>query len=197
MSFNSVKKGKLFVVTGPSGVGKGTILSQFFKNNKDNICYSISMTTRKPRPNEVDGVNYFFVTKEEFLESVEKDEFLEWAEYSGNYYGTNKSYVNKRLNMGLNVFLEIETKGASLVMEKFKDCVTVFFMPPNLDELEARLRGRHTEDEETIQKRLNAVKNELAMAQNYKYVIINDKVDEALDKLQKAFDFETKEESNE
>ena len=197
MSFNSVKKGKLFVVTGPSGVGKGTILSQFFKNNKDNICYSISMTTRKPRPNEVDGVNYFFVTKEEFLESVEKDEFLEWAEYSGNYYGTNKSYVNKRLNMGLNVFLEIETKGASLVMEKFKDCVTVFFMPPNLDELEARLRGRHTEDEETIQKRLNAVKNELAMAQNYKYVIINDKVDEAFDKLQKAFDFETKEESNE
>ena len=197
MSFTSVKKGKLFVVTGPSGVGKGTILSQFFKNNKDNICYSISMTTRKPRPNEVDGVNYFFVTKEEFLESVEKDEFLEWAEYSGNYYGTNKSYVNKRLNMGLNVFLEIETKGASLVMEKFKDCVTVFFMPPNLDELEARLRGRHTEDEETIQKRLNAGKNELAMAQNYKYVIINDKVDEALDKLQKAFDFETKEESNE
>ncbi len=191
------KKGKLFVVTGPSGVGKGTILNKFFQNNRENICYSISMTTRSPRPNEVDGVNYFFVTREEFIETVDNDGFLEWAEYSGNLYGTNKKFVNKRLDSGMNVLLEIETHGALKVMEKFPNCVTIFFAPPDLAELEARLRGRHTEDEATIQKRLNAVKSELAVSNKYKHIIINDEVEKALNKLQEIFDFETKEVNNE
>ena len=192
------KQGKLFVVTGPSGVGKGTILNKFFENNKENVCYSVSMTTRKPRPVEVDGVNYFFVSKEEFEKAVKNDEFLEWAEYSGNYYGTNKNFVYEKLNNGVNVILEIETQGAKKVMEKFPDCISIFFAPPSLEELEHRLRGRHTEDEASIQKRLNAVKLELCCIENYKYNIINDEVEAAYNKLQAVYDYETsdKEERN-
>ncbi len=185
------KQGKLFVVTGPSGVGKGTILNKFFENNKENVCYSVSMTTRKPRPVEVNGVNYFFVSKEEFEKAVKNDEFLEWAEYSGNYYGTNKNFVYEKMNNGVNVILEIETQGAKKVMEKFPDCISIFFAPPNLEELEHRLRGRHTEDEDSIQKRLNAVKLELCCIENYKYNIINDEVETAYNKLQAVYDYET------
>ncbi len=185
-----VKQGKLFVVTGPSGVGKGTILNKFFENNKNGVVYSVSMTTRKPRPVEKDGVNYFFVTEEEFKNAVVNDEFLEWAEYSGNFYGTNKKFVLEKLNQGINVILEIETAGARSVMEKFPDCVTIFFAPPDLDELEARLRGRKTEDEASIQNRLNAVKKELLVIDKYKYNIVNDEVDSALSKLQAIYDYE-------
>lgn len=183
-------KGKLFVITGPSGVGKGTILNKFFENNKKDACYSVSMTTRAPRPNETNGVNYLFVSKEEFEKAVQNEEFLEWAEYSGNFYGTNKNFVEKKLNEGFNVILEIETKGAGRVMEKFPECITIFFTPPNIEELEHRLRGRHTEDENSIQKRLNAVKSELLAADEYKYRIINDEIDEAYEKLQAVYDFE-------
>lgn len=192
------KQGKLFVVTGPSGVGKGTILNKFFENNKENVCYSVSMTTRKPRPVEIDGVNYFFVSKEEFEKAVKNDEFLEWAEYSGNCYGTNKNFVYEKLNNGVNVILEIETQGAKKVMEKFPDCISIFFAPPSLEELEHRLRGRHTEDEASIRKRLNAVKLELSCIENYKYNIINDEVEAAYNKLQAVYDYETseKEEKN-
>lgn len=197
MNKKELKKGRLFVVTGPSGVGKGTILNKFFENNKEGVCYSVSMTTRKPRPVEVDGLNYLFVSKEEFMRALENDEFLEWAEYSGNYYGTNKNFVNQKLNEGINVILEIETKGASKVMEKFKDCITIFFAPPDLEELESRLRGRHTEDEESIRKRLDAVKVELSFIDKYKYNIINDEVETALNKLQAVYDFETKDDSDE
>ncbi len=185
------KHGKLFVVTGPSGVGKGTILNKFFDNNRDNVCYSVSMTTRAPRPVEVDGINYFFVTKEEFDRAVSNDEFLEWAEYSGNFYGTSRKFVEDKLNEGENVILEIETKGASKVMEKFPDCVSIFFAPPSLEELEARLRGRCTEDEASIQKRLEVVKFELSVIDKYKYNIINDEVENAYNKLQAVYDYET------
>lgn len=185
------KKGKLFVVTGPSGVGKGTILNKFFENNKEGVCYSVSMTTRAPRPVEVDGVNYFFVSREEFEHAVKNDEFLEWAEYSGNLYGTNKNFVNQKLNEGVNVILEIETQGASKVMEQFKDCVSIFFAPPDLEELETRLRGRHTEDEESIRKRLDVVKTELSFVEKYKYNIVNDEVETAYNKLQAVYDFES------
>lgn len=185
----SKKQGKLFIITGPSGVGKGTILEKFFHNNK-NIIYSISETTRKPRPGEVDGVNYFFVSKGDFETSIENDEFLEWAKYSDNYYGTKKKFVLKALAQGADVLLEIETQGAKKIMEKFPDCVTVFFTPPNLDELEKRLRGRKTEDEEAIQKRLQRVLEELKLAPHYKYEIVNDKVEDALEKLQKVYEKE-------
>jgi len=185
----SAKFGKLFVITGPSGVGKGTILEKFFHNNK-NIIYSISETTRKPRPGEVHGVNYFFVSKEDFEVSIQNDEFLEWAKYSDNYYGTKKNFVLKALSQGADVLLEIETQGAKKIMEKFPDCITIFFTPPNFDELEKRLRGRNTEDEEAIQKRLHKVKEELKLAPHYKYVIENDKIENALNKLQTVYEQE-------
>lgn len=183
------KSGKLFIITGPSGVGKGTILKKFFENNH-NIIYSISETTRKPRPGETHGVNYFFVEKEDFENSIKNDEFLEWAKYSDNYYGTKKNFVLKALSQGADVLLEIETQGAKKIMEKFPDCITIFFTPPNLDELEKRLRGRKTEDEEAIQKRLHQVKQELTLAPLYKYAIENDKVETALEKLQAVYDKE-------
>lgn len=184
------KQGKLFIVTGPSGVGKGTILTKFFENNKEGVFYSVSMTTRKPRPVEVDGVNYLFVSEETFKEAIEKDEFLEWAEYSGHYYGTNKKIVLDKLNQGINVILEIETQGAKKIMEKFKDCITIFFVPPTLEELESRLRGRKTEDEESIKKRLDAVKIELQSLDKYQYNIVNDEVETACQKLQSVYDYE-------
>ena len=185
------KKGRLFVVTGPSGVGKGTILTKFFENNKNDVCYSVSMTTRKPRPVEINGVHYFIVDEDTFKKAIENDEFLEWANYSGNYYGTNKNFVLEKLNNGINVILEIETNGAKKVMEKFPDCISIFFAPPSLEELEHRLRGRNTEDEESIKKRLEVVKSELMMIDKYKYSIINDEVENALNKLQAVYDFET------
>lgn len=184
------KQGKLFVVTGPSGVGKGTVLNQFFKNNKNGVFYSVSMTTRKPRPVEVNGVDYLFVSNEEFKLALQNDEFLEWAEYSGNYYGTNKKIVIDKLNQGINVVLEIETNGAKKVMDIFPNCITVFFTPPTLEELEQRLRGRKTEDEASIQKRLSAYKEELKMLDKYKYNIVNDEVDSACLKLQSIYDYE-------
>lgn len=183
------KSGKLFVITGPSGVGKGTILERFFQDNK-NIIYSISQTTRKPRPGEVHGVNYFFVSKEEFEKSIQNDELLEWAKYSDNYYGTKKDFVLKALQKGVDVLLEIETQGAQKIMQKFPDCITVFFTPPNLDELEKRLRGRKTEDEESIKKRLEIVKEELELSTIYKYTIENDEIENALSKLQAVYDYE-------
>ncbi len=186
--------GKLFVITGPSGVGKGTILERFFEDNK-NIIYSISQTTRKPRPGEVHGVNYFFVSKEEFEKSIENDELLEWAKYSDNYYGTKKAFVLKALQKGADVLLEIETKGAQKIMEKFPDCITVFFTPPNLDELEKRLRGRKTEDEASIKKRMDTVKEELELSTIYKYTIENDEVENALSKLQAVYDYEKRPEN--
>lgn len=186
------KTGKLFIITGPSGVGKGTILEKFFHNNK-NVIYSISQTTRKPRAGEVEGVNYFFVSKEDFEKSIQNDEFLEWTKYSDNYYGTNKKFVLKALSKGADVLLEIETHGAQSIMAKFPDCVSVFFTPPNLDELEKRLRGRNTEDEDSIRKRLNQVREELSLAEKYKYTIENDKIENALLKLQKIYDEEKNE----
>ncbi len=191
------KYGKLFVVTGPSGVGKGTILAKFFEHNKNGVYFSVSMTTRAPRPNEVDGVNYLFVSDEEFTKAVERDEFLEWAEYSGHFYGTNKNIVFQKLKEGINVILEIETNGAKKVMAKFPNCVTIFIVPPTIDELEQRLRGRKTEDEASIKKRLNAVKNELLMLDNYEYNIVNDEVELAYQKLQSVYDYETKENDEE
>lgn len=189
LQMENKKIGKLFVITGPSGVGKGTILEKFFQNNK-NIIYSISQTTRKPRPGEVNGVNYFFVNHEDFENSIKNDELLEWTKYSDNYYGTKKDFVLKALQKGADVLLEIETKGAQKIMEKFPDCITIFFTPPNLDELEKRLRGRKTEDEASIQKRLTIVREELELSSIYKYTIENDEVENALSKLQAVYDFE-------
>ena len=158
-----VKRGKLYVIAGSSGVGKGTVLKRFFAQNPQ-VKFSVSCTTRQPRPGEVDGVNYFFVTKEDFKLAIEKGEFLEWAEFSGNFYGTKASFVEQTLSAGNDLILEIETQGALQVMQKFPDAEYVFILPPSLDDLELRLRGRGTETEESIQKRLSAVKSELEIS---------------------------------
>lgn len=184
------KKAKLYVITGPSGVGKGTVLAKFFEYNKGNVIFSISATTRAPRPGEVDGVNYFYISKEEFEKEIENGEFLEWAKYSDNYYGTKKSFVLKTLNKGVSIVLEIETQGARTVMKEFPDCVSIFITPPNMDELEKRLRGRKTECEEAILKRLEAVKRELKEAEHYRYVIENNQVDTTFLELQKIYETE-------
>lgn len=154
---------KLYVVSGSSGVGKGTVLKGFLSRNP-NFMLSISCTTRAPREGEIDGVNYFFMTKDDFKDCIENDKFLEWAEFAGNFYGTKKKFINQCLEDGKDIILEIDTQGALQVKKQMPESVLIFICPPSLEDLEKRLRGRHTEDEATIQKRLNAVKEELARA---------------------------------
>ncbi len=175
---------KLLVISGSSGVGKGTVIKSLLERCPD-LNLSISCTTRQPRPGEKDGVNYFFVTREDFNKSINNDEFVEWAEFSGNLYGTKKSYIEKCIANNKNVLLEIETQGALQVKEKMPNAVLIFIAPPSLEELEARLRGRHTETEEAIQKRLEFVKLEIENSKQYDYVVINDTVDNAVNQILK------------
>lgn len=174
---------KLFVISGSSGVGKGTVIGGFLKRNPQ-FTLSISCTTRKMRPGEVDGVNYFFLSKDEFKDCIENNKFLEWAEFAGNYYGTKQKYIHQCLEEGKNLILEIDTQGAIQVKQKMPEAVLIFIAPPSFEILEKRLRGRHTEDEETIQKRLEAVKKELERAENFDYRVINDDVDRAIQNLE-------------
>lgn len=176
-------KKKLFVLSGSSGVGKGTVISGFLQRNPS-FSLSISCTTRKKRPGEVDGVNYFYLTKEEFEESIEKGEFLEWTEFAQNLYGTKRAFVEKCLINGKDLLLEIETIGALKVKEQMPEAVLIFIAPPCLEELENRLRKRHTEDEATIQKRLSVVREELERAKKYDYTIINDDLDRTICELE-------------
>ena len=181
-------KSKLIIFTGPSGVGKGTILNEFFNQNKDiNIVYSVSNTTRAPRTGEIEGVHYFFISKEKFEDLIKKDSFLEWANYSGNYYGTNKNFVNENLNKGNSVLLEIELQGALQVMKKCPEALSIFIAPPDFEELKRRLIGRHTEDDETIKKRLEAAQAELNNKDKFKYIVENDTVENAVKKLKDIF----------
>ncbi|MBQ4123110.1 guanylate kinase [bacterium] len=182
-------QGKLFIISGCSGVGKGTLLKMFLEKNPD-IKLSISATTRKPRNNEIDGINYFFTSKEDFEEAIKNNEFLEYAQFSENFYGTKRNFVEKTLNNGNDLILEIEVQGAKQVKEKMPDAVTIFIMPPNVQTLEIRLRGRHTEDEETIQKRLNEAKREIEAGSKFDYKVINDELEIALSNLQKIIDTE-------
>lgn len=179
------KKGKLFVISGSSGVGKGTLLKKLIEKDPK-LEVSISATTRQPRPGEIDGVNYFFTDKDEFLKEVENGDFLEWAEFNGNYYGTKQAWVERNLNKGRNLILEIETKGALQIKNKMPDSVLIFIMPPSIEELEHRLRGRNTEDEETIQGRLHEVRREIECSKNYDYTIVNDDLEKALVELEKV-----------
>ena len=181
-------KAKLIIFTGPSGVGKGTILKEYFNQNKNTkIVYSVSNTTRAPRTGEENGVHYFFITKEEFEDLIKKDSFLEWASYSGNYYGTNKNFVKDKLSQGYSVLLEIELQGALQVMEKCPDALSIFIVPPDFDELKRRLIGRHTEDDSAIKKRLEAAKAELSNKDKFKYVIKNDTIENAVGELNNIF----------
>ena len=167
------KRGVLFVYSGPSGVGKGTLKAKLFEEFADRIAYSVSATTRGPREGEVDGKDYFFISRQEFERRVKNNEFLEHAEFAGNCYGTPRAYVEKLLDSGMNVVLEIDVQGALQVMKSMPECVSVFILPPSFEELEHRLRGRGTETEEKVRERLETAKRELPYAPQYDYQIVN------------------------
>ncbi len=176
--------GKLFVISGSSGVGKGTVIKEFLAKHPD-FKLSVSCTTRNPREGEVHGINYFFLTHDEFKQCIERDEFLEWAEFSGNMYGTQKAYVETKLAEGKNMILEIDTQGALNVKKIMPEAQLIFILPPSLEELESRLRGRHTETEEAIQKRLQTVKSEMENSKQFDYQIVNDSIENAVVGLEK------------
>ena len=169
-----MKKGLLIIISGPSGVGKGTVRNYFMNDASLKLAYSISMTTRSPRAGEQDGVDYIFTKKEKFEEAIQHGELLEWAEFVGNYYGTPMSQVEKLRNEGKNVLLEIEVQGATQVKEKCPDALTIFIIPPSMEELENRIRGRRSEPEEVVQQRLAKAGKEMKMVNNYKYIVCND-----------------------
>ena len=173
-----MKKGLLIILSGPSGVGKGTIRKYIMDNFKLKLSYSISMTTRPQREKEIDGVDYYFVSNEEFDRNIKENNFLEWEEFVGNRYGTPKDRVEKLRKEGKHVLLEIEVNGASEVMSKVNDdrIISFFLMPPNIDALESRIRRRKTESEEVIQERLNKGRKEMSMTSQYDHVILNDDV---------------------
>jgi len=177
------EKGLLIVLSGPSGVGKGTVRKEIFSQADTAFEYSISMTTRAPRPGEVDGVDYFFKSREEFEELIEQDKLLEHAEFVGNYYGTPVDYVRETLDAGKDVFLEIEVKGARQVREKFPEGLFIFLMPPSLSELKNRIVTRGTETEELINNRLLSAREEIEMMELYDYVVENDQVELACERI--------------
>ena len=176
-----MRKGLLVVVSGPSGAGKGTICQALLE--KTPLAYSVSATTRKPRAGEVDGESYYFLSVEAFEKMIEKDELLEWAKVYDNYYGTPLKKVEEKLTAGEDILLEIDTQGAMKVREKFPEGVYIFILPPSLTELERRIRGRDTETEDVLQKRLAAAIDEIEAGKCYKYVVTNDEVDGAVDSV--------------
>ena len=177
------QRGLLIVLSGPSGVGKGTVRKELFSQANTNYEYSISMTTRNPREGEVDGVDYFFKSREEFEALIEQGGLLEHAEFVGNYYGTPLAYVNETLDAGRDVFLEIEVQGAKQIREKAPDALFIFLAPPSISELKSRLVGRGTETEDVIAKRIATAEEELEMMSLYDYVVENDEVANACDKI--------------
>ena len=176
-------RGLLIVISGPSGVGKGTVRKALFEKKDHNLTYSVSMTTRKIRPGEVDGKDYYFVSKEEFQQKIKDGKLLEHAEFVGNYYGTPLDKVNEKLEAGNEVVLEIEVEGARQVKEKMPDCVMIFLVPPSKEDLYKRLRSRGTESEEIIEQRVNKANREFKKAKYYDYIVVNDEVNNAADRI--------------
>lgn len=177
------KRGMLIVLSGPSGVGKGTVRKAIFDQPGNDFQYSISMTTRKPRPGEVNGKDYFFVSKEEFEQKIQAGEMLEYAKYVDNYYGTPLKWINDTLDAGKDVFLEIEVNGAMQVRSKSPNGAFIFLTPPDLMELKQRLIHRGTDSMEVINKRIKKAFSEIEMMQNYDYAVVNDEVPNAVEKV--------------
>jgi len=177
------KQGILFVISGPSGVGKGTVREELFSRKNHQLVYSVSATTRRPRQGEKDGVDYFFKTHAEFEDMIEKRELIEYAQFVDNYYGTPTAYVEQQLDTGHDVVLEIEVQGAAQVKKIFRDAVFIFIAPPNLKELRKRLETRGTEDSDAINGRIDAAMREIFLMTEYDYAVINDQVTIAADKI--------------
>ncbi|MBX4172757.1 guanylate kinase [Weissella viridescens] len=178
-----MKRGVLIVLSGPSGVGKGTVRKALFEEPDVDFQYSISMTTRHPRDGEVDGEDYFFVTRDEFEQKIQDGEMLEYAEYVGNYYGTPKSFIDDSLAAGKDVLLEIEVQGALQVKEKMPEGAYIFLTPPDLQALKERLIMRGTEQPEVIERRVHAATKEIQMMANYDYAVVNDEVPLAVQRI--------------
>ncbi len=177
-----MRKGKTFIICGPSGVGKGTVVARLMASDPT-LYFSVSATTRAPRPGEVDGKHYHFLTGEQFEQWVAEDQFLEHAEFVGNRYGTPRQYIDKAMEQGRDVILDIEIQGAQQVHQKRPDAVRIFIAPPSWDELERRLIGRGTEDMDKVRSRLQRGKEEFLVARDFDYFVINDTVDRAVEEI--------------
>ncbi|OAB34208.1 guanylate kinase [Paenibacillus glacialis] len=178
-----MSKGLLIVLSGPSGVGKGTVCSAL-RGKMDNLVYSVSATTRVPRLGEENGVNYFFKSHDEFNHMMANDQLLEYAEYVGNYYGTPRDFVEETLQSGKDIILEIEVQGALKVKEKFPEGIFIFLLPPSLDELKDRICGRGTESQATIDHRLSVAVDEISLVGHYDYAVVNDQIDAACKRIE-------------
>ncbi|WP_192986811.1 guanylate kinase [Carnobacterium mobile] len=184
------ERGLLIVLSGPSGVGKGTVRKAIFEQPDNDLDYSISMTTRKKREGEIEGVDYFFRTKDQFEELIANGGLLEYAEYVGNYYGTPLDYVNQTLASGKDVFLEIEVQGALQVREKMPEGIFIFLTPPGLGELKSRIVGRGTDEVAVIERRMMKAVEEINLMQHYDYAVENDKVENAVNKIKSIIECE-------
>ena len=178
-----MSKGLVIVVSAPSGGGKGTILKELFERNS-NIKFSVSATTRNLRPGEVDGQHYYFIDKPKFQELIDNDKMLEHAEYCGNFYGTPREPIEKAVDEGYDIVLEIEVQGGAQIKKKIPECVSVFITPPSMEVLEKRLRNRGTETDEVIKNRLNTALSEIPHAKDYDYIVVNDKLEDAVAELE-------------
>ena len=181
-NMSEARKGMLLVISGASGTGKGTVIKELMEHD-DSLVFSVSATTRSPRPGEENGREYYFISEEEFARRVENDEFIEYAPVFAHHYGTLRSEVSRRLAQGQNVVLDIDVQGVHQISENRPDAIRVFMMPPSLAELERRLRGRHTDDEQKICERLAQARRECALAYTYDYIVINDDPDGAAKEL--------------
>lgn len=178
-----MSKGLLIILSGPSGVGKGTVCTAL-RPKMPELVYSVSATTRSPRAGEENGVNYFFKSREQFADMIEGDQLLEYAEYVGNYYGTPRDFVEKTLESGRDIILEIEVQGALKVKEKFPEGIFVFLLPPSMDELKDRIRGRGTEHPDVINHRMSVAEDEIGLIRHYDYAVVNDEIDLACKRIE-------------